>query len=227
MLHVPSSPEPSELGQCPQIPRIQRYYHLTESSRLESVLSDGLRPGVELGIENTYNGELCDNRYVYLAKNSAVFFNPHASFRIPCPEDKVLLAVDLPIRHPLERDLDVALMFNGSIMGLIEFQRVVVGLLGVTDLSNVRAFLTEENGTLYDELMVAVEKGDKEALSGLFMILASDPGAVRQFLLRASDERWDEHIGFYRTTLRIPIECLSQFNPKNLTFSPLHGAACL
>ncbi len=92
-----------------------KMYHMTKKGCLSSILSEGLKPPMETGIQNTYDGIRGDNRFVYLNSFRGALLNKK---RIDDGEmeeqfwnsESVLLEITLPENHPIERDFDQVLL---------------------------------------------------------------------------------------------------------------------
>ena len=102
---------------------MKRFYHWTDEGNIENILQEGLRPGIELGMQEQYGGIDIDHRYIYLAKN--LLLVPREVYR-----EKKLLSVDIPEDHPIERDYDVAVFIEGThgFFGLLSMLQIIANL---------------------------------------------------------------------------------------------------
>lgn len=194
---------------------MKRYYHYTSESNVESILEGGLRPGIEIGHQTSYRGKTCDNSFVYLARNFNVFSGDLFSGVIEQP-GMSFLAVDIPSAHPIERDLDAYMMITAQgILSGFEFFRIM-GALGITGVPDIVDILSEPNKEAYEILMHDINQGHAFTKSALITLIATDDKAVKTLLGRATPERWDHVIGFYRTLAPIPPDGASRimrYNP--------------
>jgi hypothetical protein len=196
-----------------------RYYHYTTEENIERILREGLKPGIEVGQQTGYRGKVCDNRYVYLAKGVEVFRSGPFKGLVGKPGTG-LLSVDIPEEHTLERDLDVyVIITTQGILASFEFMRIM-GALGVTDIPDCRDIISQDHQRTYDLLTKKIESGDDQAKGLLLMLVATDEQAVKTLLGRATQEKWDEVLGFYRTQVSIPLTSpykIERYYPTALT----------
>ena len=74
---------------------MKTFYHLTERKNMEDILNNGLRTGLELGVQRQFMGIKFDNKYIYLIKNLASKFT-QTLFRENQNEGMCLLEVIVP-----------------------------------------------------------------------------------------------------------------------------------
>ena len=187
---------------------MERYYHYTNQKNIEKILREGLKPGNQIGVQTQYNGRMCNNNYIYLARNFSVF-GGELFPNILKQKDFVFLSVDIPAEHPIERDLDVSLMITGQgIFASLEFFKIM-NMLGTTDITGADAFLDEEGKKLHDTLLKEVENGNEKAKGGLIYLFATSEEVVKGLFSKVPVESWDNVFGFYRTAK--PIPCNRQY----------------
>ena len=149
---------------------MKKFYHWTHPERTKSILETGLKPGIELGIRTQYNGVHTDNRFVYLIKNL-----DYSSFITRIYEHFDILTVEMPEYHPIERDLDAKVLFQGT---------------------------NYKNPFQAMGILMLISKLGIKPRDGKFDL--STPEKIDELLLSVTDENWDNAIGFYRTPLTIP-----------------------
>src|SRR3989338_8669575 len=87
-------------------------FHITKNKNVERIRAEGLKPGVDLGLEvQDYYGAICDNMFVYLSKTPDALNRWFANLK---KEDYSLVTLHLPEEQPLERDLDVHVVIKGQ-----------------------------------------------------------------------------------------------------------------
>ena len=118
---------------------MKRFYHWTDEGNIENILQEGLRPGIELGMQEQYGGIDIDHRYIYLAKN--LLLVPREVYR-----EKKLLSVDIPEDHPIERDYDVAEFIEGThgFFGLLSMLQIIANL-GIKPINDKIDFSNRES----------------------------------------------------------------------------------
>ena len=190
---------------------MQRYYHYTNEKNIERILEEGLRPGVEIGHQTQHNGVICDNTFVYLAKTFEIFQS--GLFNITKNPSLRLLSVEVPDEHFLERDTDIYLLITGA--GFFAGMQLVriTSLLGVyTTYEEGSKIISLEKKEQYDSLMQRVDEDDNIKGYMLHMI-ATDGVAVKELLSRATEEKWDQVFGFYRTKQSFPSSAIQRYVP--------------
>jgi hypothetical protein len=148
---------------------MKKFYHWTHPEKTASILETGLKPGIEVGMKRQYNGVYTDNRFVYLAKNLDYPYPARFYERFD------ILTVEMPRNHPVERDMDAKVLFQG------------------TNYKNPFQALG---------IVMLISKLGIKPRDGKFDLSA--PEKIEELLLSATEENWDNAIGFYRTPLAIP-----------------------
>ncbi len=152
------------------------FYHLAERKNLNGILNDGLKTGLELGIQRQFMGIQFDNRYIYLIKNLSSKFT-RTLFNENRKEDMSLIEVAIPKEHPIERDYDVSSFIHSYV------NTPFLGLLYLLDL--------------IPELGVEPIDGN---------IDFSSVDCVKDHLRGVDDKHWDNYFGVYRTSKAISAE---------------------
>ena len=146
---------------------MNQFYHWTNKSNLQSILKNGLKTGKELGIQNYYFGEPIDNRYIYLAKKPE---------ELPEKPDFCMLSIELPDRHPIERDYDLAIFLQGGWL-----------------MTPMQTFLD----TIKKIKQLGIQPVDET-----FDFTSREK--ITRVLQEATDLNWDKAFAFYRTKKSIP-----------------------
>ncbi len=124
---------------------MKRFYHWTDRANIDRILQGGLKPGIELGVQEQYGGIDIDHSYIYLAKNLTAHYMSE-SIGLHRRYQKELLAVDIPDEHPIERDYDVSVFVQGThgFFGLLNILQLI-GELGIESIDGKFDFSSRES----------------------------------------------------------------------------------
>jgi hypothetical protein len=169
-----------------------RFYHITFKDRINSIFKIGLVPAKDLkatGFDQPYPS---DENFVYLFNTARIHKNLHQSGE-GWLRDKVMLSVNLPVTHPLEREYDqavISLRLTGDALKWFLNGRKQSSSVPIDTIdAYVHHYFQKVHGIDY---------------SGRFTI-----GDVREFIDKnISDKQWAENDGCYRTRKPIPPDCL-------------------
>ena len=169
------------------------YYHTISPAYEKKAIANGLKPGKELGIQNIVGRTPVDNNYVYLWKNYNILKGKLFSGFVDSGWS--LLKVEIPASHPVERDLDVSVLFQ-------EYPDLFLPMIKLLEIDFApRRYLSEKKlHKLARSIGATSREGQIRELAELVIgELVKDKDALQSILTLPTDEKWDEIIGSYRT----------------------------
>jgi len=184
------------------------YYHCIPQEFVQGVLRKGIKPGKELGIRNFHLGMSVDNNYLYLWKNLGILQGE--LYRDLISSGLSFLSVEMPPEHPIERDLDTKIL----LMAKPEYLPLIFTMLDVP--FDISEFMDVNALRKYQRSISHLPERERKRLivDKVVKNLVADENALSTMLSKASVEKWDEVVGFYRTAQSIPPNRISIYNPQ-------------